>query len=245
MTGQLARSVLCVAVMRVLAAAAFAVAALSSTALAQPGMTQPTYGPTHGPPPPPAPAPQGQPYYPGYGGGYQAPYAQPPQQPMLDLELKSPGTAMLWSVGTTLAGIAMVGAAFDERSEGLLLIGAGLTLVGPSAGHIYAGEGSHALKASLLRAGGVLVFALGAAEYGSYECYDYYCEERGSSGGEAAMWIGGLLVVGSALYDFYDASRAVHRYNDRKRKAAYQFSPTMMSKAGGGFTPGVGVTGSF
>ncbi len=239
--------------MRVLAAAAF-LAALTSTALAQPGMTPPTYGSPYSPPPPPpgAPAPQGQPIYGGtYGGGYggyQPQYAQQPQQPMLDLELKSSGTAMLWAVGTTVAGIAAIGAAFDEESEGLLLLGAGLTLIGPSAGHIYAGEGTHAVKASLLRAGGVVVFALGAvANENAYnDCYDsYYCEDN-TSDGEAAMWIGGLIVVGSTLYDLYDAGRAVNRYNDRKRKAAsYQFSPTMMSKAGGGMTPGVGVTGSF
>ena len=40
-----------------------------------------------------------------------------------------------------------------------MLLGAGLTLIGPSAGHIYAGEGTHAVKASLLRAGGVVIFA--------------------------------------------------------------------------------------
>jgi hypothetical protein len=55
-----------------------------------------------------------------------------------------------------------------------------------------------------------------------------------------------LIVVGSTLYDLYDAGRAVNRYNDRRRKAVnYQFSPTMMSKSGGGVTPGVGVTGAF
>ena len=95
---------------------------------------------------------------------------------------------------------------------------------------------------------GVVVFALGAvANENAYnDCYDsYYCEDN-TSDGEAAMWIGGLIVVGSTLYDLYDAGRAVTRYTDRKRKAAsYQFSPTMMSKAGGGMTPGVGVTGSF
>jgi hypothetical protein len=37
----------------------------------------------------------------------------------------------------------------------------------------------------------------------------------------------------------------VTRYNDRRRKAAYQFAPTMMSTRGGGYSPGVGVTGSF
>ncbi|GEM_PF-5155308 len=238
--------------MRVLAAAAF-LAAMTSTALAQPGMTPPTYGsPPYSAPPPGAPAPQGQPIYGGtYGGGYggyQPAYAQQPQQPMLDLQLKSSGTALLWAVGTTVAGIAAIGAAFDEESEGLLLLGAGLTLIGPSAGHIYAGEGTHAVKASLLRAGGVVVFSLGAVANANAtsDCYDaYYCEDNNSDG-EAAMWIGGLIVVGSTLYDLYDAGRAVNRYNDRKRKAAsYQFSPTMMSKAGGGVTPGVGVTGSF
>lgn len=224
--------------MRVLAAVALLLAA-TSIAAAQPGMTQPYGQPTYAPPPPPAGAPAPQPYY---GGGYQPQWAQP--QPQLDLQLKSSGTALLWAIGTTVAGIATIGAAFDEESEGLLLLGAGLTLVGPSAGHIYAGEGSHAVKASLLRAGGVVVFTLGAIENGNYECYDaYYCED--DDDGETAMWIGGLVVVASTLYDFYDAGRAVNRYNDRRRKAAYQVAPTMMSKAGGGFTPGVGVSGSF
>lgn len=234
--------------MRVLAVAAFVVVALTGAAFAQPGMTPPTYGPTYGPPPPapaPAPAPQGQPYY-GYGYGYQPQYMQQPQQPMLD-ELKSSGTALLWSVGTTVAGVAAIAAAFDKESEGLLLVGAGLTLIGPSAGHIYAGEGSHALKASLLRAGGVLIFTLGAIAYDERynDCYYDSCYYEENNDGETAMWIGGLIVVGSTLYDFYDAGRAANRYNDRKRKAMYQFSPTMMSTRGGGYTPGVGVTGSF
>ncbi len=228
--------------MRVLAAAAF-LAALSSTAVAQPGMTPPTYGaPTYAPPPGPAPQPAP---YPGSYGGYQPAYAQPPVQPQLDLELKSPGTAMLWSVGTTVAGIVAIGAAFDQESEGLLLLGAGLTLVGPSAGHIYAGEGSHALKGTLLRAGGIVVFTLGAVANSSNDCYDAYSCNDSANDGETAMWIGGLIFVGSALYDFYDSGRAATRYNEKRRRAAYQFSPTMMSKAGGGVTPGVGVTGTF
>ncbi len=233
--------------MRVLAAAAIVLAAMTSLAVAQPGMTQPTYGPTYAPPPPPAPPPQGQPYGGTYGGGYgyQPQWAQP--QPQLDLQLKSSGTAMLWAIGTTVAGIAVIGAAFDEESEGLLLLGGALTLIGPSAGHIYAGEGMHAVKGTLLRTGGLVIFTLGAlANEQSYDdCYDYYSCEEDNSDGEAAMWIGGLIVVGSTLYDFYDAGRAVNRYNDRRRKAAYQFSPTMMSTRGGGMTPGVGVTGTF
>lgn len=232
--------------MRVLAVAAF-VLAMTTTALAQPGMTQPTYGPTYAPPPPPpgAPAPQGTYYGGGYSGGYQPQWAQQPPRPQLDLELKSSGTAMLWAIGTTVAGIALIGKAFDEESGGLLLLGGALTLIGPSAGHIYAGESSHAVKASLLRAGGVVIFALGAAEAEDSYC-DYDCYGESDDSGEAAMWIGGLIVVGSTLYDFYDAGRAVSRYNEKRRRMFdYQFSPTMMSKAGGGVTPGVGVTGTF
>jgi hypothetical protein len=216
--------VLLVARMRVLAVAAL-VLATTASAVAQPGMTQPTSRPT---------------------GAYQPRWAQP--QPQLDLELKSSGEAMLWAIGTTVAAVATIGASFHEDSGGLFLLGAGLMVIGPSAGHIYVGEGRHAVNASFLRAGGLLIFTLGVVDRATSISY---CETESSSFGDCdrgygpVTWIGGLIVAGSALYDIYDAGRAVNRYNDRRRKAAVQLAPTMMSTRGGSFTPGVGVIGSF
>lgn len=215
-----------------LAAAAVLVAAATTTASAQPGVTPPS-SPTWAPPPP-----SQQPYAP---APYTAPYAAPAPyaRPVEVKPLKDPKTATWLSIGATALGIGMFAAAADRDNEDLGWASIAVTLVGPSAGHIYAGEGGHALKMSLLRAAGFATFVYGALEDSSYECYDSYCENNDD--GETAMWIGGAVVVGATLYDLYDAGRAAKRTN---AKHQVMVAPTMMSAAGG-VTPGVALGGSF
>lgn len=52
---------------------------------------------------------------------------------------KSESTALLWSMGVTAAGIGAFVSAAENDNEGLGWLGAGLILLGPSGGHIYAG----------------------------------------------------------------------------------------------------------
>src|SRR6188474_2284821 len=59
------------------------------------------------------------------------------------------------AIGGTLAGFGLMAAGGANESEGLSWVGLGVAVVGPSAGHMYAGEGRHAFVTSSIRAGGV------------------------------------------------------------------------------------------
>lgn len=218
------------------------------------------------PPPQPAPYPQPQPYaqpypqpapYPqqpaqGYAPQYaprpyyaQQPYAQQPvgglSRPAVR-EIKNPGTAQLLAVGATGLGLLAVYAGADDNNGELALAGAALTLVGPSAGHIYAGENAHAVKMTLLRTGALLTFAYGAAKSTEGDCIDY-CYDNNNSDGDAAMYLGGAVFVIGTLYDLYDSGSAARRFNEKAAKLT--LGPTMMSSAKGGSSPGVALSGSF
>ena len=88
---------------------------------------------------------------------------------------------------------------------------AGGILLGPSAGLFYAGDSGRALRGIGLRAagaGGMAVgglMGIGAAVSG------------GSTAFPVALWIGGgLLVIGSMIYDtFFAAPAAVQEHNER------------------------------
>ena len=144
----------------------------------------PTYGQPYAPAPapaPPQPYPQQpqQPYYPQQPSPPQQQYPQqqypqqyPPYQqqqqpvggltrPLVIKEIKSPGTARLLSIGVTGVGFLGILKAAEDDNEELGWASVGLTLFGPSAGHVYAGEGGHALKMTLLRTGGLLDVCVG------------------------------------------------------------------------------------
>ncbi len=195
---------------------------------------------------PPYPQPYApQPYAP---RPYTAPYAQAPvgglTQPVVR-EIKRPGTAQALAVGVTGLGLVAIFAGADDNNEELALAGVGMTLIGPSAGHIYAGENGHALKMTLLRTGGLLTFIWGAVKQdSSYDCIDYCYEDTSDNEGETAMYVGGAVFVLGTLYDIYDSGRAARRYNERAARAL-TVGPTMMSAANGGTSPGVALSGRF
>ncbi len=194
----------------------------------------------YGQPAPYAPQYSPRPYYPAQ------PYAQAPvgglTRPAVR-EIKNPGTAQLLAAGATGLGLLTFFAAADDNNEELALVGAGLTLIGPSAGHIYAGENGHAVKMSLLRTGGLLTFIYGAVKATAGDCIDY-CQETTNGEGEAAMYLGGAVLVVGTLYDLYDSGRAARRFNEKAARTL-TVGPTMMSSAKGGTSPGVALSGSF
>lgn len=109
----------------------------------------------------------------------------------------------------------------DSLATGLTVAGATTLLVAPSFGHVYAGEGGHALKMSLLRTGVLvggtavgagLAFALGrdCTEL----CQGYSVFVLAGFGVGAA----GAAVLGA--YDIFDAHRAADRHNERERTIA-------------------------
>jgi hypothetical protein len=199
-----------------------AVLAISTAASAQPGLTPPQYQD----PVPPAPF------------AYPAPEATP---------VKSEGVATMLSIGATAAGFALISAGANNENGGAMALGVGALMIGPSAGHIYAGENSHAVKMSLLRGGSFVVFMAGVLQLTTAsvdsECIDW-CgpsnDER--TKGERMMWVGGLTFVAATVYDILDASRAARRRNNKNR--GYVMMP-MMVQSSAGPAPAVGMSGRF
>lgn len=202
-----------------------ALALSASVAAAQPGMTPPstqTYGPSQV-----------------YAAPPSAPVTPPPRR---EAPEKSESTARWAALGTTALGAVMIYAAAERESPELGILGIGVTIVGPSMGHVYAGETGRAVKMTLLRTAGVALFAYGASEEGQYRCADY-CVEEDNSDGELMMLVGGAVAIGSALYDIYDAPRAARRTN-AKHAATWQVAPSVMASQGRTM-PAVSLSGSF
>lgn len=227
-----------------IAAIAVALATLSSVAAAQPGMT-PVQAPDEEVPgnrsaTVPAPPPG---YY-VYG-----PMAQPMPAPAIEGSMKSEGTATMLSIGTTAAGFALLAASGKQQNggEGMGMLGAIALLVGPSAGHIYAGETGHAVGMTLVRVGALTAFIAGvfqATTVYAADCLDpctgYTGDDRDN--GATLMWVGGISFVAATVYDIIDAPRAARRRNAKTRQ--WQMSPMMVGTANV-TTPGMGFSGRF
>ena len=164
--------------------------------------------------------------------GSLAPLAQPraPQ-----LEHRSPGTARELAILTTLGGYALVGvgvavvtldsaadSAKSRRNDriGASIIAGGMitAIVGPSAGHFYAGEAKHGLVFSALRTGALVAgsMAVGLAlcdSEGKTTCTD--------SATTDLLFLGGLgLAAGLGLYDWWDSANAARRFNAKEAARA-------------------------
>lgn len=239
--------------MRIAALVLTAVLGSSLTAAAQPGLTpvqepdaeQPTQRASSPmlPPPPPVAAPGG--YY-VYG---PMPGPMPLPAPMIEGKTKSEGTATMLSLGTTAAGFALLAsAANQDNGGGMGTLGVLALLIGPSAGHIYAGETGHAVGMSLVRGGAAIAFLAGVIKAttvyatDSGDCIDW-CNSGDSDNGATLMWVGGLTFVAATVYDIIDAPRAARRRNAKERQFAVQ--PMFVGTAANSKTPGIGFAGKF
>jgi hypothetical protein len=166
---------------------------------------------------------------------------------------KSPATATAWAVGTTLAGagLFLAGGALvdhDEDAAGAamatgLVVGA----VGPSAGHLYAGEVGHALLSTTARAAGGVMMVTGVFMADPIDlCFgpaDSCPEEEGDDTGWLIAAAGVALVAGTTVYDLVDAPRAARRAN-RRAAARAVVVPTAV-RAADGLAPGMAFAGTF
>ncbi len=163
---------------------------------------------------------------------------------------RRPGAATAWAWGATLTGAALVagGALALDRLErgamsdiagGALAGGVVLLAVGPSAGHLYAGERRHATLATLTRVGGAVIFL--AASMSDTDCVgsSSSCDDGIGLG----HVLGAGLVAGAITYDLVDAPRAARRAN-RRAAARAAVVPTAV-RAADGLAPGLAVAGAF
>src|SRR5437868_6408081 len=80
---------------------------------------------------------------------------EPPPVPAI--ETKSESTATALAIGATLGGLALTYSGAKHGDGTVVLGGMAMMMIGPSAGHFYAGEIGHGAKMSLLRTGGLLL----------------------------------------------------------------------------------------
>jgi hypothetical protein len=163
---------------------------------------------------------------------------------------KSGDLATVLAVGTTAGGVtAMIAATTlaDRSNLGtmatLALVGFGATLVGPAAGHLYAGEYGHALGTTVLRgaAVGTIVFGLTANTKACWaDCDDSY--DGGDNDGAGIVVVGTAALVGLTAYDLWDAHKAAARRNARNDDL--RVTPTALATAHGPVA-GLAVAGRF
>lgn len=168
-------------------------------------------------------------------------------------EVKSESTATILALGTTLGGFALMGAGADRGNDHVMVAGMAMVLIGPSAGHFYAGETSHAVKMSLLRTGGALVLGMGLVASlttedvsagapcptDSVSCTTTTHGHGDRRTPERMMWLGGGVLVAATLYDLWDAHNAARRTNEKAQRA-WTIAP-MIAPGAGGFS----VAGAF
>jgi hypothetical protein len=151
---------------------------------------------------------------------------------------KEPGTATLVSIGATVLPIA-VGAAIVSKEDvgAAVLIGAG-AILGPSAGHWYAGE--LGLPGLAIRGAGITIMAVVANDAAGCFFKDGGEEGKNCKLVNAVAIVGAGVYLGGVVYDWATANASARRHNARSLSIA----PTMVSgtRSTGA---GLGITGSF
>ena len=179
-------------------------------------------------------------------------FAAPPPS---DHGPKSEDVALGLSIGGALVGPAMIGlSALAMNSDinrsiagGLTTVGLLATLVGPSAGHFYAGRG--AATPLLVLTTGIAIASVGAL-VGMFPDFSHELS-TGDLHQSVGNWTGpGILIgIGAATYiagtvlDIATSRSAVRQAN-REHHVDLQVTP-MMSRTTAGNTTGVALTGSF
>lgn len=119
-------------------------------------------------------------------------------------------TATTIAVTATAAGAVMIGGAIKADFAPLGVVGAALLVVGPSAGHLYAGEYGHALGMSALRAAAGLTGLVGLI-VASTVTYDGPPGANDHANAWAVAYAGAGIYLAATIYDLWDAHRAVRR----------------------------------
>ena len=219
--------------MRTLLAAALVLAATSVAAANPPGLTLAQV------PDPEAPVEQPAPQA-------MAPQAIDQAPPRAE---KSEAAATGLAIGVTAAGYALAFSGVANRANSSALGGAIGAMIGPSAGHIYAGETKHALGMSALRGVGVTTFAVGlfmgfARGDGAACCGSSHGGDADGNAALGTMAAGAALFIGGTVYDLYDAHRAATRANERAAARQLAIIP-VLSHGTQGASAGLALTGNW
>ena len=123
---------------------------------------------------------------------------------------KSPEEALALSGGVTLlSGILVAATAEDDHLSPMTAIGIGGLALGPSLGHLYAGE--YITGGLALRAAGLTAAILGYREAAS--CSSGDCN---APAGVTVALLGAGAFAAGILWDVATAPRAARRWNERR-----------------------------
>lgn len=159
---------------------------------------------------------------------------------------KSLGVAMGLSLGGTLGGLALTGAAFamDRSSKAapwLASFGLTAALVMPSAGHWYAHDSMRdGTIGGYIRLGGGCVFVLAGVMWLTEEKGGGEPQEPSVAIEEKVMLIGAGIVAAGAIVDIALVPRAVRRAN--RTPSALRAYPIALGPSG---SFGLGLSGTF
>ncbi|MBN1694390.1 hypothetical protein JW879_03205 [candidate division WOR-3 bacterium] len=132
------------------------------------------------------------------------------------IELKNPGNAVGASLaGTLLPSMPLLLCMGTQESDGSIVAGSFILslagfVIGPSAGHFYAGNSSRAQKSMGLRTVFALVGGAGILTGFANLCHEDF---GAAKGGAAIATISGICILGSAAYDISTCPQSVEKYN--------------------------------
>lgn len=165
-------------------------------------------------------------------------------------EEKSESTAVSLSVAGTLLPIALfaTAAAADDSANGevddvLVIGGLAAAVVGPSAGHWYAGRTITGGMVARAAGGTALFLGIGVA---LGDAFDHDDDEGGDGDGAlaAGLMFGGMAaVVGGVIHDIATADDAARAYNQHHARR-FTVTPTVVRGAAA-TGAGLAVTGAF
>ncbi|NVB83666.1 MAG: hypothetical protein HOV81_35155 [Kofleriaceae bacterium] len=183
------------------------------------------------------------------------PVAQPVEVDPLPseiIEVKSPGKALALSLGVTAGGLGLMvlGSSLDHGSEKdgetFATLGSLAFLIGPTVGHVYAGNtwntGLKWRLASLGISVGGLVYAL--SQCGILDdCTD---EEMNGADVGAAVAVGGMIsFFGATIYEVATAPSSARQYNLEYTRYRMNVRPHMQIVPMAGRAPGFSLAGTF
>jgi len=134
-------------------------------------------------------------------------------------QLKNPNSAMLISVGATLASYVIGPALLSSESGNPLTatLAMGMLITAPSLGYLYTDNWDDFWRNSGIRLGGYGLFTIGGTIYFVSAFDGLFDDEDSSDGAEVAgaalMIAGTAIVIYSTFYDFIHVRRKVDEYN--------------------------------
>jgi hypothetical protein len=162
--------------------------------------------------------------------------AQLPQLPQPEPELRSPALAFALSAAGAAAALYVTAEGLDRQNDALLYAGAGLFVLGPSAGNFYSDRVYS--PGLLMRVLGVGAYA-GAVAWSSRSCHQI----DGICGGPFLLGMLGISgVAAGTVGDLAEARQSAHAYN--RAHSTLTMLPTVYAAAGGP-AAGFAISGSF